>query len=212
MKCKGFERKRSWSNGYYLGIYQEGAEETQKNPQNNRCSTVFRTEHLPNASPGTYRYANLLRNSVYRVLTHGEHQSHCRIFCSKVLVTQFYTRERFEVIKAVIVLGYDTVCSCRRIPTFTRNISPPILGSKSEPREQPGEADEHLCGHVVSPATKERAIIEAFSVRFVPESRSAIPCGGGVEYLHRSPASRRRRRKGNPVPGDVTGPLCSCLI
>jgi hypothetical protein len=23
-----------------------------------------------------------------------------------------------------------------------------------------------------------------------------IPCGGGVEYLHRSPASRRRRRKG----------------
>jgi hypothetical protein len=28
-----------------------------------------------------------------------------------------------------------------------------------------------------------------------------LPCGGGVEYLHRSPASRRRRRKGNPVPG-----------
>jgi hypothetical protein len=26
------------------------------------------------------------------------------------------------------------------------------------------------------------------------------PCGGGVEYLHRSPASRRRRRKGDPVP------------
>jgi hypothetical protein len=25
---------------------------------------------------------------------------------------------------------------------------------------------------------------------------SSIPCGGGVEYLHRSPASRRRRRKG----------------
>jgi hypothetical protein len=23
-----------------------------------------------------------------------------------------------------------------------------------------------------------------------------LPCGGGVEYLHRSPASRRRRRKG----------------
>jgi hypothetical protein len=23
-----------------------------------------------------------------------------------------------------------------------------------------------------------------------------VPCGGGVEYLHRSPASRRRRRKG----------------
>jgi hypothetical protein len=26
------------------------------------------------------------------------------------------------------------------------------------------------------------------------------PCGGGLEYLHRSPASRRRRWKGNPVP------------
>jgi hypothetical protein len=24
----------------------------------------------------------------------------------------------------------------------------------------------------------------------------AVPCGGGVEYLHRSPTSRRRRRKG----------------
>jgi hypothetical protein len=30
--------------------------------------------------------------------------------------------------------------------------------------------------------------------------------GGGVEHLHRSPASRRRRRKGNPVPGDITRP------
>jgi hypothetical protein len=27
------------------------------------------------------------------------------------------------------------------------------------------------------------------------------PCGGGLEYPHRSPESRRRRRKGNPVPG-----------
>jgi hypothetical protein len=32
---------------------------------------------------------------------------------------------------------------------------------------------------------------------------------GGFKYLHRSPASRRRRRKGNPVPGGITGPLCS---
>jgi hypothetical protein len=30
----------------------------------------------------------------------------------------------------------------------------------------------------------------------------AIPCGSGVEYLHRSPASRRRRRKGSLVPGE----------
>jgi hypothetical protein len=24
----------------------------------------------------------------------------------------------------------------------------------------------------------------------------SVPCGGGIEYLHRDPASRRRRRKG----------------
>jgi hypothetical protein len=27
-------------------------------------------------------------------------------------------------------------------------------------------------------------------------SNTSLPCGGGVEYLHRNPASRRRRRKG----------------
>jgi hypothetical protein len=39
-------------------------------------------------------------------------------------------------------------------------------------------------------------------------SASIIPCGGGVEYLHRIAASRRRRRKGNPVSGGMTGPPC----
>jgi hypothetical protein len=34
------------------------------------------------------------------------------------------------------------------------------------------------------------------------------PCGGGLEYLHRCPASRKRRHKGNPVPGGITGPPC----
>jgi hypothetical protein len=38
---------------------------------------------------------------------------------------------------------------------------------------------------------------------------SACPRGGGIEYFHRSPASRKRRQKGNPVPGGITGPLCS---
>jgi hypothetical protein len=38
------------------------------------------------------------------------------------------------------------------------------------------------------------------------------PCGGGLEYLHRSPASRMRRQKGNPVPGGITGPPCSWEI
>jgi hypothetical protein len=33
-----------------------------------------------------------------------------------------------------------------------------------------------------------------------------IPCGDGVEYLHRSRASRRRLWKRNPVPRGITGP------
>jgi hypothetical protein len=33
-------------------------------------------------------------------------------------------------------------------------------------------------------------------------SRVRFPCGGGVEYLHRDPASRRRRRKGKSQIGD----------
>jgi hypothetical protein len=34
-----------------------------------------------------------------------------------------------------------------------------------------------------------------------------VPCGGGLKYLHRNPA--KRRRKENPVPGGVNGPPCS---
>jgi hypothetical protein len=41
------------------------------------------------------------------------------------------------------------------------------------------------------------------------KSSSEYPCGGGLEYLHRSPASRKRLQKGNPLPGGITGPLCS---
>jgi hypothetical protein len=41
------------------------------------------------------------------------------------------------------------------------------------------------------------------------QDQVSLPCGGGVEYLHRRPASRRRRLKGNPVPGCITGPPCS---
>jgi hypothetical protein len=36
-----------------------------------------------------------------------------------------------------------------------------------------------------------------------------LPCGGGIEYLHRSPTNRKRRRKGNLVPGGISGPPCS---
>jgi hypothetical protein len=35
-----------------------------------------------------------------------------------------------------------------------------------------------------------------------------LPYGGGLEYPYRSPGSRRRRRKGNPVSGTVSGPPC----
>jgi hypothetical protein len=31
----------------------------------------------------------------------------------------------------------------------------------------------------------------------------------GLEYLYRIPASHRRRRNGNPLPGGITGPPCS---
>jgi hypothetical protein len=44
------------------------------------------------------------------------------------------------------------------------------------------------------------------------DQNGAIPCGGAVEYLHRSPASRKSRRKGSPVPWGITGPPCSCGI
>jgi hypothetical protein len=33
----------------------------------------------------------------------------------------------------------------------------------------------------------------------------SLHVGGGLEYLHRSPASRKRRHKGNAVPGGTTG-------
>jgi hypothetical protein len=34
-------------------------------------------------------------------------------------------------------------------------------------------------------------------------------CGGGLEYLHNSPASHKRWQKGNSVPRGITGPPCS---
>jgi hypothetical protein len=38
------------------------------------------------------------------------------------------------------------------------------------------------------------------------------PCGGGLEYLYRSLASRRRRWKGSPVSRGITGLPCSWRI
>jgi hypothetical protein len=37
---------------------------------------------------------------------------------------------------------------------------------------------------------------------------NVFPCVGALEYPHCSPASCRRRRKGNPVHGGKTGPAC----
>jgi hypothetical protein len=37
-------------------------------------------------------------------------------------------------------------------------------------------------------------------------------CGGGLEYLQRSPEGRKRRRKENPMPKGITGPPCSWEI
>jgi hypothetical protein len=39
-----------------------------------------------------------------------------------------------------------------------------------------------------------------------------VPCGGGLEYLRRSPAGRKRRQKANAVPESLTGPPCSGWI
>jgi hypothetical protein len=59
-------------------------------------------------------------------------------------------------------------------------------------------------------ATIEELLEAVLSVRSVPKlyNQGQLPLGG-FEYLHRSPASRRRRRKGNPVPGSITGTSCS---
>jgi hypothetical protein len=57
--------------------------------------------------------------------------------------------------------------------------------------------------------------MEEFEYRLAPIKKSWIRCflcgllrgyirrpaGGEVEYLYRIPVSRRRRRKGNPMPG-----------
>jgi hypothetical protein len=51
------------------------------------------------------------------------------------------------------------------------------------------------------------------SVGFIkPMGVVADLCGGGSEYLHRSPESRKRRQKGSPVLGGITGLHCYWAI
>jgi hypothetical protein len=68
-----------------------------------------------------------------------------------------------------------------------------------------------LC-HVTNGSTDRNGDLLWVRAEHISEESEHIggrtPCGGGFEYLHRSPASRRRRRKGNPVPGGITVPPC----
>jgi hypothetical protein len=59
---------------------------------------------------------------------------------------------------------------------------------------------------LILPAALGPEVYEAPWQKSEPET---TPCGGGLEYLHRCPASRKRRQKGNPVPGGIPGPPCS---
>jgi hypothetical protein len=49
---------------------------------------------------------------------------------------------------------------------------------------------------------------DVLPVRYIFSTRwycVTVPCGGGVEYLHSSPAISRRWRKANPLPGIYPG-------
>jgi hypothetical protein len=48
----------------------------------------------------------------------------------------------------------------------------------------------------------------------MPECRTRVwvPMWGGLEYLHHSPESCKRRGKKNPLPRGITGPPCSWRI
>jgi hypothetical protein len=59
---------------------------------------------------------------------------------------------------------------------------------------------EETSGHETQPGldTKTDRLTDRQSqCDFDSDLKEFNPCGGGVEYLHRDPASRRRRRKGN---------------
>jgi hypothetical protein len=71
--------------------------------------------------------------------------------------------------------------------------------------------NRHLRKHVPAVTnihTKVEELLDAvFSMQSVPRPalnfylNKSRPCGGGFEYLHCNPASRKRRRKENSVPG-----------
>jgi hypothetical protein len=67
-------------------------------------------------------------------------------------------------------------------------------------------------GYTNPPRHRVRSTVGANSVHSTETAVASIlstnPCGGGLEYLHRSPASRKRRQKRNPVAGGITGLPC----
>jgi hypothetical protein len=51
----------------------------------------------------------------------------------------------------------------------------------------------------------DHPVVEGIYIYLYIYGDLALQVGGGSEYLHRSPASRGRRRKGNPLPGGIIG-------
>jgi hypothetical protein len=54
------------------------------------------------------------------------------------------------------------------------------------------------------PADYPNKCFEGYTITINEQPTAQVylfPCGGRIEYLHGSPASRRRRRKWNPGPG-----------
>jgi hypothetical protein len=62
-----------------------------------------------------------------------------------------------------------------------------------------------LDGCLIKRRTGRLTVGRNITLNFTRES----PFRGGLEYLHHSPESRKRRQKGNQVPGGITVPPCS---
>jgi hypothetical protein len=55
-----------------------------------------------------------------------------------------------------------------------------------------------------------RLISRSVEIRIYKTILPITPCGGGLEYLHRSPASPIKQRKENPVPEGIPRPPYHC--
>jgi hypothetical protein len=56
---------------------------------------------------------------------------------------------------------------------------------------------------------KKQDSVSKYHVKWELLKRLLYPRGIRLEYRHHSTVGRKRRWKGNPLPGDVTGPPCS---